>query len=185
MRLRLLVPLPCCHALPCAVLPHSPPSLPMMPHALPETIAACCTLPKDYGPCDNADMVTDAADHGSQSSLSSPVSHPYLHPSSLNPHSHLAVSLCAGIVKYLLAHGHVGCGALWGPHPFSPQAQSHASGSAAVAPSATLASSTLVVLLAEAGASAAWCSKTAQGRARAYASAAKIALDRAQYDAAT
>ena len=57
----------------------------------------------------------------------------------------------------------------WGPHPFSPPTRCpNASGFAIVAPSATLASSTLAVLLEGVGASPSWCRKTAQGRESAY-----------------
>jgi hypothetical protein len=149
----------------------------------PKTITPCCTLPKGVDARDNADVVTDGADHGSPSSSSSPMSHPLAH----RTHAHAQSCRCVAAASStrsptgmsalvpLRAHTH-----------FCPPAQcSHASGSAAVAPSATLASSTLAVLLAEAGASAVWCCKTAQGRASAYASAATMALNRAQYDAAT
>ena len=48
-----------------------PPSLPMVPHALPEAITPCCTLPKDEDAHDDADVLTDAADRESQWSSSS------------------------------------------------------------------------------------------------------------------
>ncbi|KAH9972915.1 hypothetical protein BJV74DRAFT_953885 [Russula compacta] len=47
-----------------------PPSLPMVPHALPEATASCCTLAKLTDAHNDADVETDAADGESQSSSS-------------------------------------------------------------------------------------------------------------------
>src|SRR6266581_1773203 len=109
-------------ALPCAVLRHPPPSLPMVPHVLPENVTPFCTLPKDDDAHDNTDMVTDVANRESQSSSSSPMSRLCLHPRSSNPHAPLTASLCdggdGGSIKRPLAHGHVGfCAPLSEPTP--------------------------------------------------------------------
>ena len=48
-----------------------PPSLPMVPHALPEATTSCCTLDKDIDARSDADVEPDSADSESQSSSSS------------------------------------------------------------------------------------------------------------------
>jgi hypothetical protein len=47
-----------------------PPSLPMVPHALPEATTSCCTLDKDVDARVDADVEPDSADSESQSSSS-------------------------------------------------------------------------------------------------------------------
>ena len=143
----------------------------MVSHVLPETIPPCWTLPKDDNAHDNDHMMTDVADRESQSLSSSPMSHLPLRLSSSNPHACPTASLWNnGGIKHPLAHGHVSFCAPRSPHPFSLPAECpDASSYAAVAPSATLASSTLAVLLAGAGMNTVWCRKTAHGRASAYA----------------
>ena len=47
-----------------------PPSLPMVPHALPEATTSCYTLDRVVDACDDADVELDAADDDSQSSSS-------------------------------------------------------------------------------------------------------------------
>jgi len=49
----------------------------MVPHALPEAITPCCTLPQDEDAHDDADVASDATDRESQSSSSSPDEPPH------------------------------------------------------------------------------------------------------------
>ena len=102
--------------LPCTILRHPPPLLPIVPHVPSEAIAPCYTLPKDKDAHKEADAVTDIADRTSQSSPVPSMLRPHLHFGASNscPRLHPTTSFCRRqqCLKHPSSHEHTGSRAL-------------------------------------------------------------------------